>query len=229
MQNINGVVKRSATRRARPNIRFRGKNLIEDILFTRSELINLINKSIYFLYKMKQSTFIQNINKTGKKTNVFNISPLYTKLISNIPVIINARHYHTTVPIIKFQYDNIYRCYSHVNCIDDYALDLMKIKLTVVNGINVAYILYNNYVISAIPDEPTFINSLNEKEIAFMKIIFNKANVSTVETFLLNGYEVENISKYLNVIPNKNKTSRLRFSNKVHVKEISNRKTIRKQ
>jgi hypothetical protein len=228
IKNVNGIVKRSKTKRIRPNIRFRGKNLIEDSLFTRGELVDLINKSIYFLYRIKQKSFNQHINnRTGKKTNIFDVSPLYEKLIARLPIISNARQHNRIVPVIKLQYDNVYECDSRGSCINDDAIDLMEIKCSIVNGIDVAYIMYDGHRMSAIAKEPTFMNGLNEKEVAFMKMIFDNSRVLTDEGFRLNGFEAENIGKQLNAIVNKNRSARLRFSNTVHIKEIPNRKTMK--
>jgi hypothetical protein len=214
------------TKRRRPNIRFRGKNIREDSLFTRGELIDLINKSIYFLYKMKD-TSLPKKNRRGKLIPPLNLTPFYERLIMRLPIINNARQHNRVVPIIKFQYDNVYECDSYGSCIDDDAIDFMEIKCGVLNGIEIAYIMYNGNHMSAIAKEPTFMNSLNEKETAFMKMIFDNSNVLTDEGFRLNEFEAENIGEQLNAIANKNRTARLRFSNKVHVKEIPNRKTMR--
>lgn len=224
---FNKNTRTTKTRRRRPNIRFRGKNIIEDSLFTRSELIDLINKSIYFLYKIKQKTFNQNINKKGRRVNLFNLSPLYEKLIMRLPIISNGHQHGRIIPIIKFQYNKIYECNSHNTCIDDDAIDLMEIKCGIVNGVDVAYFLYDGNRMTAIANEPTFMNSLTAKEAAFMKVMFDNANVLTEEGLSLSGFENENIGEQLNAITNKNKTARLRFSNKVHIKEIPNRKTMR--
>ncbi len=227
MKEVNGRAKRSYTHRV-SNKRFRGKNIVEDSLFTRSELLKLINKSIYFLYKMKQQSFINNVNKkSGKKVNLFNIGPLYHKLIIRLPILSMARHHNKSLPVIKFSYDNVYECNSIEQCLNDDAIDSIEIKCGVLNGVDVAYFLYNGENMTAIAKEPTFINSLTEKEQAFMKLIFDNANVLTDAGYLLAGFEVENIGAQLNTITNKNRSSRLRFSNKVHIKEIPNRQTMK--
>ncbi len=177
---------------------------------------------------MKRNSFNQNRNnRTGKKINIFNVSPLYEKLIMSLPIISNSRQHNRIIPIIKFQYDNVYECVSRGNCMDDNAIDLMEIKCSVVNGIDVAYIMYDGYPMSAIAKEPSFMNGLTEKEAAFMKMIFDNSKVLTNQGFQLNGFEAENVGEHLNVPSNKNRTSKLRFSNKVHVKEIPNRKTMK--
>lgn len=224
----NGANKRTYTRRRANAVQIREKNAATGALFTRSELRNLINKSIYFLYKMKQKSLNQNVSlRSGKIVNLFNLSSLYERLIAQLPIISNGRQHNRVVPVIKFQYNNVYHCGSHEKCIDNDAIDKMEIKCAVVKGVDVAYILYDGERMSAIAKEPTFINSLTEKEAAFMKLIFDNANVLTEDGFRLAGFQAENIGEQLNVIVNKNRTARLRFSNKVHIKEIPNRKTMR--
>jgi hypothetical protein len=227
MKNNNGITKRSYTRRA-SNVQFRGKNVMEDSLFTRTELMNLINKSILFLFKMKQKSFANNVNsRSGKRINLFNTGPLYHKLIIRLPILSIVHHHNESLPVIKFSHDNVYVCNSIEQCLNDDAIDSIEIKCGVLNGVDVAYFVYNGENMTAIAKEPTFMNSLTEKEQAFMKLIFDNANVLTNAGYLLAGFEVENIGTQLNAITNKNRTSRLRFSNKVHIKEIPNRQTMK--
>jgi hypothetical protein len=222
VKETNGNVKRTRTRRL---VRKSFRNANTGSLFTREDLVNLINKSILFFYKMKKDANVENYNT--KRRQLFNLEPIYKRLIVQLPVLSFGVQRGERVPIIKFMYNKVYECNSMEKCIDTIEIDRMEIKCAIVKGVDVAFILHEGNRMSALVKEPTFINSLSEKEQAFAKLIFDNANVLTDDSFRLTGFIGEDIGEQLNLITNKNRTSRLRFSNKVHVKEIPNRKTMR--
>jgi hypothetical protein len=243
MKTANGLTNQTRTKR-RTTRKFRNNNATSEAnkknesLFTRTDLINLINKSIYFLYTLKKDSLNKynkntkyNINvRTGKSKRryLFDLNPLYEHLITNLPIISKVKRNNYKFSIIKFNYDDVYQCNSSRHCIDDDAIDLIEIRCSVVKGVDVAYILYEGKRMSVIAKEPLFMNRLTEKEAAFMKLIFDNANVLTEDGFSFNKFQAENISEQLNIIVNKNRNPRLVFSNKVQIKEIPNIKTMKR-
>ncbi len=185
-------------------------------IFTVEDLIKLINKAIYFPFRMRYRQNKHNSNMSEMIGNfISKLEPMRHTTDDNNRIIDS---YFTLLT------GNKLTCKSYKQCISIDKLDNIKLvpyKESDTN--NIIYIAINGTYIGGFINDPSFVNSLTEKERGFLVRlfdIFNKIDASGNSLQKHEYFSGLNLAKYMATPANKTKTTRINWSNRVMVKEI---------
>jgi hypothetical protein len=183
-------------------------------IFTVEDLVKLINKAIYFPFRMQY-------RQTKHNSNMSQMASDFIKQLAPMKHIMHndkAEYYINLVTGYKW------RCSSYKQCIELNNLDYIKlIPVSQSDGNRIIYISIEGTLIGGFINEPSFVNSLTEKERGFLVGLFSHFDQMNSSGNSLQKHEYfsgVNLSKYMASPTNKQKTNKIRWSNSVKVKLI---------
>lgn len=190
--------------------------------FRKPDLLNLINKSILYFYKAKTKQLYRNINA----------HPLIAAILPSLKTVeyvkLEDGSLHYLIPLLP---GTFMECKNGPKkCLDEADLSRISFHIRIIDEQIVVYVVYNEIAIGALTADSTFINSLNEKEQGFMRALFQNYDIIPPEGRSLESYSYfngVNVWPYVVRPTRKTKTNKLRWNERVKVKEIPNKATVK--
>lgn len=220
-------------RRGRTTRRNNSGNLEALKTFTKEDLLQLINKSMNFIYIVISRQIIKPKaeNEDPAELNI-EIDDDLKKIIIDMQFIFKDNHLRKYFILLKD--NNYFQCAKGRRaCLRLGDLDALKIVKKNVDGKGAFYILFKDNILAVFVKHARFINMLNAKEHAFLKQLFKNHHDLPMNKEVslkdLNFFDKKNVSEYLNKHKTKKNLSNskvFRWANKIKVREIPNRGSL---